>query len=397
MLRVSGGEDLVIALKNQAHLEIDDGRYKPAEVAAQEAVDVAVRTLGDQHPETVGALLMQAYVHQYSRNPAEALAASRAAYDRTLALYRDAPQHPRAIEGRLLYGRALWLAGEAAQAVKQLEQAVRDAAVVFGESSRMVGFFSLPLVESQIEAGHVLDAIETSRKAADIIGRHTKPRSFRHAAAVHHRGSALLAARRAEDALPDLTRSTDTLREILSTRSEVTRWFQGDLGLALARAGQPRQAQALIEAILPQTGDRSDPASTKALYAMGLAKRLAGEPAAALRWQRQALEAMKPDRSADFRRMRALTELGLTLLDLNRPAESVAPLERALAVAERLQTRTSPDRIDILVGLGRAKIALGQNEEARTLLQVADRFWREFDGRSSEARRAAFWLSRCGD
>ena len=43
VLRATKGdlaEDLVVALKNQAHLEIDEGHYDRAELAAQEAVDV---------------------------------------------------------------------------------------------------------------------------------------------------------------------------------------------------------------------------------------------------------------------------------------------------------------------------------------------------------------------
>ena len=42
VLRATKGleEDLVIALKNKAHLEIDEGHYDEAERAAQEAVEV---------------------------------------------------------------------------------------------------------------------------------------------------------------------------------------------------------------------------------------------------------------------------------------------------------------------------------------------------------------------
>ena len=57
-------EHLVIALKNRAHLEIDEGRYEEAERAAQEAVDVGLTRLGDRHPETVAASLMIALTYQ---------------------------------------------------------------------------------------------------------------------------------------------------------------------------------------------------------------------------------------------------------------------------------------------------------------------------------------------
>ena len=110
------------------------------------------------------------------------------------------------------------------------------------------------LAEFQLETGQITEALESSRKAVDIIAQHTKPESFRYAAAIHQRGAALLAARRAEDALPDLTRATETLRQTLSAGHEVTRSFQADHALALARAGKHHQAQELIEALLPEPG-----------------------------------------------------------------------------------------------------------------------------------------------
>ena len=144
------------------------------------------------------------------------------------------------------------------RSVEELTQAVSDAAEVFGPSSRMVGFYSVPLAESQLETGQIAEALEHSRIAVDIIAQHTKPQSFRYAAAIHQRGAALLAARRADEALPDLSRTTEILRLTLPAGHEVTRWFAADHGLALARAGRHRQAQALIETLLPPPGSPVD-------------------------------------------------------------------------------------------------------------------------------------------
>src|SRR6185503_18168995 len=102
--------------------------------------------------------------------------------------------------------------------------------------------------QSQLETGQIAESLENSRKAAEIIARHTRPQSFRYAAALYHRGAALLAARRPDEALPDLTRARVTLQETMSATHTVTRWFQAEEALALARAGRPREAQQLIEA-----------------------------------------------------------------------------------------------------------------------------------------------------
>jgi eukaryotic-like serine/threonine-protein kinase len=348
-------EELVIALKNQAHLEIDEGRYGDAERAAQEAVDTSLRLLGSEHPETVAALLIRAYAYQFSRRPDAALAAAERAYTTARAVFRDLPNHPRTIEARLVYGRALGEAGERGRGVEHLAQAVNEAATVFGPSSRMVGFFSVPLAEFQTEIGQLSEAIDTSRRAVDIIARHTTPQSFRYAAAIHQRGAALLAARRAEEALPDLMRATAILRRTLPAGHEVTRWFQTDEALALARAGRHREAQALANTLLPPPGSSTDAIGSQALHVMGVARRLAGDAQSALRFQQQALHAIARVPSANLRRMRALTALGVTLLDLDRPAEAVTPLDQALTLSLQFQTHDSPDRQDIVDGLGRAR------------------------------------------
>jgi eukaryotic-like serine/threonine-protein kinase len=347
-------EALVIALKNQAHLELDEGHYAEAERAALEAVDVAGRRLGETHPETVAALLMQAYTYQFSRTPDVALPAARRAYERAMTVFRDAPNHPRTIEGRLLYGRALGEAGQRRRGVEQLAAAVRDAAEVLGSSSRMVGFFSVPLAEFQTEVGETDRAIVTSSRAVTIIARHTEPQSFRFAAALHQRGASLLAARRAADALPDLTTAARIVEQVLSPRHEMTRWFQADEALALARVGRVDEARARLRPLLPAPDSPMDAAGGRALFVLGMTERLAGDRAEGLRTQRRALEGLATGDGAAIRRMRVLTEIGVSLIELDRVPEAVGPLREALALSHRFQTQQGPDRIDILDALQRA-------------------------------------------
>jgi tetratricopeptide (TPR) repeat protein len=347
-LRVTKGleEDLAVALKNKAHLEIDDGRYDAAEEAAQEAVDVSLRALGATHPESVAAQLIRAYAYQFNRPPNEALHAAEGAYRNATAVFGDVPRHPRIIEGRLLYGRALGEAGDAMQGVDHLAMAVSDAAEVFGPTSRMVGFFSVPLAEFQMETGRTSEALESSRTAVAIIARHTKPQSFRYAAALRQRGAALLAAGRAVEAIPDLTLAVEMLAQIFSPRHPVTRWFQADQALALVRAGRHPQAQKVLESIVPAPGLAIDASTSKALFVMGVVKRMAGDYDSALGYQQQALDSTAPAHSADLRRMRTLTEIGF---DAARSWQADAGGDIARACARALsppanRLRTRPGR-----------------------------------------------------
>jgi len=346
--------DLGIALKNQAHLEIDAGRYAVADKVAQEAVDVTRRTRGNRHPDYVAALLTRGYAYQYSRSVDESLEAAEDAYRTARTVFGEAPKHPRIIEGRLLYGRALGEAGYLPRAIEELSRTVSDAAEVFGASSRMVGFFSLPLAEYQMETGRSAEAIETSRDALSIVARHTKPESFRYAAAVHQRGASMLAARRPLDAVPDLQVSVETLRQALPPAHSVTRWFQADWALALARGGKPREAEALLASLVPAHGAAIDSNGSKALYVLGVTKRLEGDSTTALTLLQQSLGSTSPARNADLRRMRTLTEIGLASLDVGKRDAAIKSLELALALSRQLQVASAPDRADIEAALRRA-------------------------------------------
>jgi tetratricopeptide (TPR) repeat protein len=219
----------------------------------------------------------------------------------------------------------------------------------------MVGFFSLPLAEYQMETGRTNEALEISRDALSIVGRHTRPESFRYAAAVHQRGAAMLAAGRPLDAVPDLQASVETLRRTLPARHPVTRWFQSDWALALARGGKGREAEDLLAPLMPAPLSPVDSNASKAMYVMGVTKRLEGDSKAALGLLRQSLGTTSPDRTADLRRMRTLTEIGLALLDLGQREAAIDSLDRALAISRQQQVASAPDRAAIEGALLRAK------------------------------------------
>ncbi len=356
--RAALAEDLVVALKNQAHLEIDDGRYPAAEAAAREAADTSLSLLGRQHPETVASLLVLAYAEQFTRTPEDALPTSERAYQLAREVFADTPMHPRVIEGRLLYGRALGLAGELARSIEQMRQAVSDASTVFGPSSRMVGFFSEPLARFQTEAGEIDQAIASSRRAAAIVAGHSQADSFRSAVALHARGAALLAARRLDDALPDLARATTILQDRFPTTNEYRRTFQTDCALALALAGQTADAERLVAPFVPVSSDADLASASRPLYVRGVISRMTREYRAALRFQQRALTVLGGGRRTDIDRMRALTEIGLNLDALGQPEQAIAFLREALTLSQRAQTHLSPARAEILAGLEHAQAAM---------------------------------------
>ncbi len=216
-------EDLLIALRNKTHLELDDGHYAQAEIIAREELSAATRMWGRDHTETGTALMMLALAVQKSREPSYALRITEQAYRDTLARYHGELRHPRIIEAERLYGAALANAGLLAEAMTHIRTAVSGASVVFGNKSRMTGLYTVDLVRLELQQGEIEAALAHSRSAVDIIALHADKHSYRYANALSARADALLAAGQPEDALVDLRAAIAILTSTLGPDHPVTR------------------------------------------------------------------------------------------------------------------------------------------------------------------------------
>jgi tetratricopeptide (TPR) repeat protein len=90
--------------------------------------------------------------------------------------------------------------------------------------------------------------------------------------------------------------------------------------------------------------------------------------------------------------MNLLAELGAIQVDLGRYQDAVETLERALALFHQRQSLPTPRRADATLALGRARLALGQIDEAFELLEAANAFWIGFDAAPRWSGEAALWL-----
>jgi tetratricopeptide (TPR) repeat protein len=179
------------------------------------------------------------------------------------------------------------------------------------------------------------------------------------------------------------------VREKFSLSNEFTRVFQADYALAVAWAGNPREAERLAEPVVPEGATPNDLSASRPLYVMGVIKRINGDDDAALRFQQRALAALPGGASAAIDRMRALTEIGSILRARAQPEQALVFLRQALVLSQRAQTHAAPERADILVGLGRATLALRRTADALPALREAGQIFRAFDPKSRWASDAA--------
>jgi hypothetical protein len=145
------------------------------------------------------------------------------------------------------------------------------------------------------------------------------------------------------------------------------------LGNALADSA-PAEARALAERTLAdlegEPADR-DGDRARALQGLGIALEALEEPVPALAAMRRSNDLMEsahgPD---DWRLGYGLSVLGQMLVQHERPAEAIAPLERALAIRERA-SRPSHEIGQTRYWLARAAAGTGDVARARSLVATA--------------------------
>jgi serine/threonine-protein kinase len=343
--------DLVRALRNDANLAMHEGRYDSAAATAGEALRLAITHFGEQHAETATSLVVVSLAHIYGKNPELALDAAGRAFRLTLRLYGNNPKHPRAIEARDLYGRALGEMGQVNAAIEELTRARSDMAEVLGPSTLSVGFYSQHLALYQIEVGEIAQAIENANQACSIVARHANSNSFIYATQVNVRGLARLAARRGNEAVADLSNALEVFRRTLGPNHEITRTAQVNRALAMAYAGRVDKARQELVHILDDARGHNGRHRGRAMYALGVATRLGGDYGTALKVQESALALVRNGPEAENERMHVTAELGLNYLALRQYEQALPLLQRSSALFRKVERELTPAHREVLHAL----------------------------------------------
>jgi tetratricopeptide (TPR) repeat protein len=388
-------EELVVALRNLAHLEIEEARFEQAEATAREGLDAASRFLGPWHPETAAAAAAFALASQHSQDAEVALARSEEAYRLTRDVYRGRPEHPRSLDAEALYGRALAAAGHVAEGLARLQGVADRAAETFGTASRRAGLFAGELARLRLARGEVGPALAASATSLAAAERHFGPESHQVASALERHGEALLAARRTGEAASHLARAAEILEESLGPSHRRARAARASLALARAHAGESEEALRQLERVLAGAAPAAGGDAARVRHTLAIVQRLSGDPAEALRVQRQRLSSLARRRGGELDALGALAEIGLAYVALGSYDEATTPLLRALGAFEELHAEVTADRADVLVALGRVRMEQGRPAEALEPLEAADRFWRAHAPESRWAAEAARWLALC--
>jgi tetratricopeptide (TPR) repeat protein len=344
----------------QAWLAGEEGRVADAHALAERALEAARAHLGDAHPTTAAAYVLQANAALDSEPPQQALHLARRAADRMRQVHAERPLHPHRIEMRSVLGLALAGAGQLQAGIEASEQAVRDASAVFGADSLMVAVYTGSLAMLQNRAGRIDAALAGCERALALYRQHLKPDARLFNSMLITCGYIHLQARHDHEALDELSAGAACFERMFGAAHPESRFARPQRAIAFARLGRFDEAHALLKEAFDD-GTPLEPAPVRAWLALGEVQRLAGDAGAALAALHTGLQAIADGpRSAELR-LRAAAEVGLTLLQMNRATqaqevlqavvdayaaqgESIGPLqmEAQLALQQALRASNGP-------------------------------------------------------
>jgi hypothetical protein len=383
-------ELLVRVLRSQTDLAIEESRFDEAEAPVREAFELALRTLGPRHPTTVAASTLLAEAVMFGGAPPEVvMKEAQRGLDFALAAYDGREESPRVIQMRDVHVRALEVMGRTDEAIAEGDRIIASAGATFGPTSMAVVYAMMNTTRMRMRVGDVATAVVHSRQVLEILGSRIDKQSREYSYAQSSYALALMAARRFDEALPELDaslRSAEMMRGKDSWDAVTLRYQRA---LALASLGRSEEARAAI----PGAPDARDEDAYWVSRMQGSVALLTGDYDVAVT-KLQAAEQLLEGPSAALRLPLILTYLGLAQLERGEPAAALATLTRALQANDAVRMRMSPAYADVLTGLGRARIETNSPAAALAPLERADAFWREFDAENVAGGPAAYWLSR---
>ena len=392
----AGATDLATALMDRALTAVDLGAYADAEQFARESAELAAARLGERDPQRIASAVTLALVYLHANKFDLARDSSEQAFRVAIAVHGETPPHPRVIEARSIYARALAVTGDLVRGVAMLEAALADNRALLGPKNLHAGMLVQNLVGYRLDLGELELADANAAEALAILAEHFAPDSMNYAMLLHTRATTLLARRKAAVARAQATQALAAFDRLLGASHEVTVGARTTVALALLLEGRPDAAAREIDAVAPHIAALAPASALRARVALarGTIAHVRGDHAAALQHLQALVDSDQPAPKWQRERMRARAQIGLVQLDQGAPTQAILSLERALQDFERLETRVTPARADALVGLGRAHLALGNPVRALPLLEQATLFWRGFDAPGRSATAAAELLAR---
>jgi eukaryotic-like serine/threonine-protein kinase len=347
----------------QAHLLLraadvanNAGDAQQMERHTRAALALVQQQVAADHPLHIGTRLALANALENQGRHRDSVPHAQAAFEAAERRHAAQPLHPQLSEVRYVYARVLHYAGERERSLPLFEQAVADTAAVFGDHSLRVATMKRALVAPLVAAGRLDDALATIDQALPVLAQQYAPDSEFMAYAHVARGSILSALRRWPQAHADYAAAERALSQRQKADAGYLLHVRSLRAGADARLGRAAASAAELRSILAEQLRRQLNGQWVSAASLAIALRLQGQPQAALAvLQEHGALAKSPDQ-----RQRLLTEQGLSLLALQRPADALQPLQQAWQLAA--QQPASQARQELQVALEEARRGASRQE-----------------------------------
>jgi serine/threonine-protein kinase len=386
------GKDYVRALIVRADILIDTDEGEAAITAARKAVETARRVVGEDHL-TLWAMSSLGQALDAAGQAEEALEVTREALQATKRVTGGDDRDPMAIDARMAYAKALGGIGRYDLASDELVAAIRDAAAVHGARSVEVGVYSQNAAVYQLKAGRIRDAIESATLAMEIRAGALAENSTQSLATRYVYARGLLLGRRASDALPVLSGLQQGMASALGPLDVRTLEARSAYAIALAYTGSLAEARAVAEEAIAAASRKGAEATHLPWHASAMIFRLQGDARAALEHESTALRRMS-DQATSAERAEVLSELGSAQAMTGDAVSAERNLLKSLEQLDVAGHTATPVRADAQARLARLWLSQNRAKDALPLAQQADEFWRGFDDGNRAAGEAALWLGR---
>jgi serine/threonine-protein kinase len=378
------------ALQLAAYHESDEGNLDLAISSSREAVAVLNAAFGPVDSETVLANRHLALYLVLSHRYAEAKPILEQALRDAQAMAPSGERVALLAQIESTYARLLIELGEFDKAIDHLHTGIEFASKAWGEKSQGVSAQLSLITRAHARLGQMDEAIATARRSVEI----SEPGETG-ARVMTNLGRHLMLARRVPESLEVLRRAIALEKEHDKGKGSWLPLAQSDYGIALALSGRMSEAKAVLDEslIVAQTSAATGALAT-VCNAFGLLQQLRFEWAKSEISFRKALEHSGEIVPVPKFRTDALLGMGVAKLELGQPADAEQWLRQADTAARGTYVNLTPLRADIAMHLGRALLAQEKVPAARELLTAASNYWQGYDATDRSAGEAAYWLAQ---
>lgn len=380
-------------LRSQSFLLAKRDRVDPSIAALREAIALGERHLGADHPDTVFALGLLANTQGRFGQRGPQLASAEEAMRRAQATL--VPRRPdltlSAIER--WHAEALSANDRPADAVQILRRVLHDQRTLDASTTPRVRHAMVQLAAALNRAGQTAEALPLMLDSVALEAAQNPTDSDDRVAFADHLVRVLLAARKADDALPLLARSSE-IRGRLGLDTRVAQVRNGIWrARLLALQGDSVQALALAQGAAELAGDANAELRDDAWIAAAFIERTRRRPQAALSWlQRVFADPQHPNRRLALQ-AEAIAERGALLTDLGDVGRAEADLLAAQALYAKAQVEPTTAQASLLVALARVYLHTQRADRAEALLRALARDWQEVNPHSAWHGETLHWLA----